>query len=252
ALVHPALARGGVRRVLVLGGGDGLALREVLKHGTVEHVDLVDLDPMMTTLFGEHPTLRQLHGDALRDPRVTVHNADAMEWLIAQRRAGAEPYDAAIVDLPDPNNFSLGKLYSRSFYRLLATHLRPDAIGVVQATSPYLAPRSFWCIVRTLDDAGLHPVPYHAHVPSFGDWGFVLIGNTSFEPPTRLEPGVPRRFLHDALLSSLFVFPADQTPPEVEVNHLNDQRLVHYYETDLHAPLGVFGPSHAALPAPET
>jgi spermidine synthase len=237
ALVHPAfaaLSEGSVgARVLVLGGGDGLALREVLKHD-VASVDLVDLDPGMTELFAAHPVLAELNANAFADPRVSVHNADAMEWL--GERAEAEPYDVAIVDLPDPNDFSLGKLYTRAFYRLLAARMHPDGAIVVQSTSPYLAPRAYWCIVRTLDAAGLATHPYHAYVPSFGDWGFVLATPTPRPSPTQLVPGIERRFLNDALLPGLFVFPTDQAPPEVEVNQLNDQLLVHYYEGDLEQP----------------
>ena len=245
ALVHPVLAASvqarpevpDGRRVLVLGGGDGLALREILAHDDVGRVDLVDLDPAMTELFSSHPMLVSLNGGAFEDPRVHVHNADAMEWLLQHRREDGDKFDVAIVDLPDPNNFSLGKLYSRSFYRLLGTRLR--GVGVVQSTSPYLAPRSFWCIVATLESAGLNPRPYHAHVPSFGDWGFVLIAKTAHHPPLHLVPGPKRRFLSDELMSTLFVFPADQTrPDDVEINRLNDQMLVRYYEQDLAAPMG--------------
>ncbi|MCX4243581.1 spermidine synthase [Paraliomyxa miuraensis] len=261
ALVHPAMAasaasrpvvgvaagvavgpgiegEGPGRRVLVLGGGDGLAVRELLAHDDVASVDLVDLDPVMTELFSTHPMLVDLNRASLSDPRVRVHNRDAMEWLVEHERASEPPFDVVVVDLPDPNNFSLGKLYSESFYRLLLRRLRPDGVGVVQATSPYLAPRSFWCIVATLRAAELHPLPYHAHVPSFGDWGFVLISPLPREAPQALRPGVEMRFLDDATLRTLFVFPADQQPPEVEVNRLNDQMLVHYYEADLVDPLG--------------
>ncbi|MEX1365772.1 MAG: polyamine aminopropyltransferase, partial [Nannocystaceae bacterium] len=247
ALVHPAMAAAAQarpepgdagRRVLVLGGGDGLALRELLRHDDIGSIDLVDLDPAMTELFSTHPVLTGLNGGSLTDPRVSVHNRDAMEWLAEHERADKPRFDVAIVDLPDPNNFSLGKLYTRSFYRLLARRLRPDGVGVVQATSPYLAPRSFWCIVATLDAAGLQPRPYHAHVPSFGDWGFVLVSPVDRPPPLRLREGVEYRFLDDATLSTLFVFPADQAPPPVEINRLNDQLLVHYYESDLVDPLG--------------
>ncbi|MBX7084317.1 MAG: polyamine aminopropyltransferase [Nannocystaceae bacterium] len=239
ALVHPVLALAPARerlRVLVLGGGDGLALREILADERVAAVQLVDLDPAMTELFAHHPVLTALNRHAFDDARVTVANADAMHWLGERRRNGEEPFDVAIVDLPDPNDFSLGKLYTHSFYRLLASQLTPDGVMVVQATSPYLAPQAFWCIVRTLEAAGLSALPYHAHVPSFGDWGYVLASTQAIAPPRRLQPGVPRRFLDDASLPGLFVFPADQQPPPVGVNHLNDQLLVHYYEADLQSP----------------
>jgi spermidine synthase len=243
--VHPALAvatraRPQVpegRRVLVLGGGDGLAVREILRHPDIAHVDLVDLDPAMTELFATHAVLSGLNEGALTDARVHVHNRDALDFVVEHERAGHPPYDVVVVDLPDPNNFSLGKLYSASFYARLRTRIRADGAAVVQATSPYLAPRSFWCIVRTLESVGLAALPYHAHVPSFGDWGFVLVGHAPRPVPTQLVPDVPRKFLDNAMLPTLFVFPQDQQPPEVDINRLNDQLLVHYYEQDLADPL---------------
>ena len=239
ALVHPAMseAPAAATRALVLGGGDGLAVRELLKYPALAHVDLVDLDPGMTDLFRRDAMLRGLNKDSLSDPRVAIHNADAMRWLEDHLRGGGPRFDLILVDLPDPNNFSLGKLYSHPFYRLLAHALAPDGVGVIQATSPYLAPRSFWCIVATLAAADLHPRPYHAHVPSFGDWGFVLVSHATRPIPQRLA-AAPLHYLSDDLLPSLFVFPQDQQPPEVEINRLSDQLLVHYYEQDLRGPGG--------------
>jgi len=239
ALVHPAMAEATAtaKRALVLGGGDGLATRELLKYPALERIDLVDLDPGMTDLFRRDPMLTRLNKDSLSDPRVTVHNTDAMRWLEDHVRGGGDPFDLVLVDLPDPNNFSLGKLYSHPFYRLLRRALSPSGVGVVQSTSPYLAPRSYWCIVNTLAAADLHPRPYHAHVPSFGDWGFVLISHQPRKPPTRLA-SVKLQYLTDDLLPGLFVFPADQRPADVEINRLSDQLLVHYYEEDLRAPTG--------------
>src|SRR5262249_49060246 len=148
ALVHPAMTLAGQpRRVLILGGGDGLALREVLKHPSVVAVTLVDIDPEMTRLSEHVPPLAQLNGQAFADPRVTVVNEDAMIWL-------EEPgprFDVAIIDFPDPNNFALGKLYTTRFYRLLRGRLQQDGAISVQSTSPLFARRSFWCIVRTLE-----------------------------------------------------------------------------------------------------
>jgi spermidine synthase len=244
ALVHPGLAvvlreRSGDApplRALVLGGGDGLALRELLKHPQVGRVDLVDLDPAMTRLFSRHELLAALNDGAFADPRVHVHNDDAMEWLLTARRDAQMPYDVAVVDLPDPNNFSLGKLYTRTFYRLLAGAVTDDAVITVQATSPYLAPRSFWCIAQTIERAGLHIHPFHANVPSFGEWGFVMATKRPMALPTSLPDGIERRFLADEMLASLFSFPADLAAVDVEINRLDDQMLVRYYEQDLESP----------------
>ena len=227
ALVHPALAaRPSARRVLILGGGDGLAAREVLKYPGVERVTLVDLDPEMTALFASHPLLAALNQGSLRNPRLRIENADAFLWLEANR----EPYDVAIVDLPDPTNYSLGKLYTTAFYRLLARQVNAGGLAVVQSTSPMFARQSYWCIVETLKLAGWQTYPYHAYVPAFGEWGFILAGRHGYEPPTALPTGL--RFLTLQQLPALFEFPLDMRAVPAEPNRLNDQVLVRYYERE--------------------
>lgn len=227
ALVHPGLAAlPGARRVLVLGGGDGLAVREVLRYPGVREVVLVDLDPEMTRLFSTHRSLTALNQGALNSPRVRVVNADAFQWIARS----AEVFDFVVVDLPDPSNYAVGKLYTTTFYRMLARHVSRDGLVVVQSTSPLFARTAYWSIVRTLDEAGLRTWPYHLYVPSFGEWGFVLAGRAEYSPPTRLPPGL--RFLTPAGVPQLFHFPADMLPVEAEPNRLNDQVLVRYYGRD--------------------
>lgn len=228
ALVHPALSlRPGARRVLVLGGGDGLAMRELLRYPSIEHVTLVDLDPAMTDMARTHPLMRSLNEGALDSPKVEVINDDAYVWLNEPRG----PFDAVIVDFPDPNNLSLGKLYTTHFYRQLRLSLTPGAPVAVQSTSPLMSRASFWCIVRTMEEAGFEVRPYHAFVPSFGEWGYALALDRPFEIPDRLfVEGL--RYLSDENLSSLFVFAPDMDALPVETNHLNNQSLVQYYEAD--------------------
>jgi spermidine synthase len=229
ALVHPAMEAAARRaEVLVLGGGDGLAVREILRHPEVERVTLVDLDPAMTSLAVNVPLVRELNRGSLLDPRVRVVNQDALAWL-ADLPAGAA-FDVAIVDFPDPNNFSLGKLYTTRFYRLLRAHLAPGGAAAVQATSPLLARTSFWCIATTLEAAGFAVRPYHAAVPSFGEWGFLLARREPFEPPAAVPPGL--RFLSPAVLPGLFAFGPDLARVPAEVNRLDNQILVQYYEAE--------------------
>jgi spermidine synthase len=227
ALVHPAMSLAGrPKRVLVLGGGDGLALREILKIPSVEAVTLVDLDPDMTGLSERFKPLGELNGHAFADRRVQVINQDAMIWL-----DGPGPtYDVAIVDFPDPNSFAVGKLYTTRFYRLLRQRLTPEGVVSVQCTSPLFARRSYWCIVRTLEAAGFSVRPYHAAVPSFGVWGFALARRSPFDLPTGVPPGL--KFLTAETLSGLFALPADMGPLEVEVNRLDNQSLVRYHDMD--------------------
>jgi len=230
ALVHPGLAAlPGARSVLVLGGGDGLAVREILKYPTVQRITLVDLDPEMTRLFSTHPLLTTLNERSLTSPRVRVVNADAFVWL----DSNADPFDFIVVDFPDPNNYGVGKLYTTAFYRLLTKHLSRGGLAVVQSTSPLFARRSFWSIAETLRAAGLATRPYHVYVPSFGEWGFVLAGGegmASYEPPSVLPDRL--RYLTAREVATMFDFPRDMQPVAVQANHLNDQVLVRYYEQE--------------------
>jgi spermidine synthase len=232
ALVHPAFAafEGEPRRVLVLGGGDGLALREVLKYKSVEAVQLVDLDPMMTGLSRALPALAELNHHSLDDPRVTVANADAFVWL---DNSDIAPFDIAIVDFPDPNNFALGKLYSTRFYNQLKQKLTPDAAVVIQCTSPLIARNSYWSIVKTLQAVGFNVKPYQTTVPSFGVWGYALAKQQPFDIPQQ-PPNVELKFLNTSSFASMFEFPTDMALPdeEIEVNRLDNQALVRYYETE--------------------
>ena len=181
----------------------------------------------MTALSRRFPPLSELNGRALEDPRVKVVNKDAMIWL----EEPSEPFDAAVIDFPDPNTFALGKLYTTRFYRLLQQRLAPGAAVAVQCTSPLFARASFWCIVRTMEAAGLHVRPYQTAVPSFGVWGFALArASAPFEPPSRTPPGL--RFLDAEAMRAMFTLPADLGPLPVEVNRLDNQTLVRYYETE--------------------
>ena len=227
ALVHPGLSTlPAARRVLVLGGGDGLAVREILKYPQIESVTLVDLDPAMTRLFASAPPLRKLNEDALRSSKVSVVNADALQWL----EDNDDLFDFVVVDFPDPSNFAIGKLYSASFYRLLEKHLTANALAVIQSTSPLYARQSFWCVVTTLESVGLLVTPYHALVPSFGEWGFVLAGRHAYRPPPAYA--VATRFLTADTTPALFLFPKDMARVETEVNRLNSQVLVRYFEQE--------------------
>ena len=227
ALVHPALlVANQPRRVLILGGGDGLALREVLRYESVQQVTLVDLDPGMTQLSQAFPLLAELNAQSFDDPRVQVVNQDAMVWLDQP----LEPFDAAIIDFPDPNHFALGKLYTTRFYHLLAGRLTPTASIGIQCTSPLFARQSYWCIIRTMEASGFSVSPYHISVPSFGEWGFALASRRPFTLPTQTPPDL--RFLNDETLPSMFVFSRDLAPVSVEINRLDNQALVHYYEME--------------------
>jgi spermidine synthase len=220
ALVHPALARvAAPRNVLILGGGDGLAAREVLRHPGVRRVTLVDLDPAMTRLFSQSTMLTALNRGALTDPRVRVINADGFRWA----REATGRYDAIVVDLPDPVDFSIGKLYTDAFYRQVRRLLAPGGVAVVQSTSPLVAPNAFWTVATTLESVGLTIRPYHAYVPSFGEWGFILAADGPIPEAAAVPPG---RFLTPEIAPRLFDFPPDMARRPAPVNRLDNQALV--------------------------
>ncbi|MFO0548622.1 MAG: polyamine aminopropyltransferase [Polyangiaceae bacterium] len=232
ALVHPPVAAFGapLHRVLVLGGGDGLAVRELLRYPSIERIDLVDLDSAVTDFFRTHELGVKLNSGSLNDARVHVRNEDAFRFL---DETDELPYDLAIVDFPDPSNYSVGKLYTDTFYRLLRDRIGARGVIVVQATSPGYARQTYWSVVRTVEAGGFKVLPYHAYVPSFGDWGFVLGGGPELEVPTQVATDTSAlRFLDDETMASLFRFPKDLARVEAPINRLNDQRIVPIYTTE--------------------
>ena len=230
ALVHPAMsafaAAGTPRKVAVLGGGDGMAVREILKYPDVESITLVELDPAMTRLFSTHPTLVGLNGGSLHSPKLKIINTDAFKWL----EETSESFDVIVVDFPDPTNFSIGKLYTTSFYSLLDRRLSASGYAVIQTTSPLVARQSFWTVVSTIEATGLRTAPYHAHVPSFGEWGFVIASRRPYVLPKQLPTGL--RFLSPQTLPLLFDFPLDMDRVPTGVNRLSNQLLVTTYEQE--------------------
>ncbi|MES2187239.1 MAG: polyamine aminopropyltransferase [Pseudomonadota bacterium] len=224
ALVHPAMAaQGAPKRIAVLGGGDGMAVREILKYPSVESITLVELDANMTRLFTHDASLVKLNGGSLSSPKVHIVNTDAFAWL----QAGGDTFDVIVVDFPDPTNFAIGKLYTESFYGLLAQRLSASGYAVIQTTSPLVARQSFWTVVQTVESTGLTATPYHAHVPSFGEWGYVLASRRPWRLPTGLPAGL--RFLDAQDLPLMFNFPLDMARVPAEVNRLSNQVLVQTY-----------------------
>jgi spermidine synthase len=227
ALVHPAMAaHGAPKKVAVLGGGDGMAVREILKYPSVDSVTLVELDPEMTRLFSTQPALTRLNNGSLLSPKVHVVNTDAFRWL----DSGTDTFDVIVVDFPDPTNFSIGKLYTNSFYALLDKRLAASGYAVIQTTSPLIARQSFWTVVATVESVGLNTWPYHVHVPSFGEWGYVLASHRPYRMPQSLPAGM--RFLDVPSLPLLFDFPLDMARVPAEVNRLSNQVLVTTYEQE--------------------
>jgi len=214
------------RRVLVLGGGDGLVAREVLKYERVERMTVVDLDPKMFEIARTYPALTRLNDRSLHSPRVRTVAKDAFVFLEETDRT----YDLIIADLPDPKNASLARLYSRTFYGLVRSHLAPGGVFVTQATSPYFARDAFWTIRETIRAADFgHTYPFHVNVPSFGEWGFVLAAERPLNP-TAAAPPVETRFLNSRIVPALFRFPKDlQAPGNLRASTLDQPRVLDAY-----------------------
>ncbi len=239
-LVHPAMALLREKRnVLILGGGDGMALREVLKYPQVKKVVLVDIDPEITRLAEEHPVLMKLNGESLRDSRVKVVNEDAYKYLSSKE----DFYNFILVDLPDPNAIELSMLYSVEFYRLAKRHLSPGGVLVTQATSPIYSKKAFLCIMKTMREADLTVLPYHNQIPTLGEWGWVLGVDSSYLSTKELKrisqnldfDFVPTRFINREAMISMVNFGKGITDSteEIEINSRFNPVLVRYYREGL-------------------
>jgi spermidine synthase len=210
-------------KVLVLGGGDGLAVREILRYPTVESITLVDLDPAITSLAQNNPHLLTLNKASLLDQRVSIIHQDAMRYLLDTTQL----FDQIIIDLPDPNNVSLARLYSHEFYGLVKRHLNPTGIMTTQATSPFFAPLSYWSISKTIRSASYQDVrPYHANVPSFGEWGFVMAGNMPFKKG-KLKKDL--RYLDNNTMSAAFKFSPDLIRHVTKTSTLDSPVVLQHY-----------------------
>jgi spermidine synthase len=228
SLVYPALG-GGARSVLVLGGGDGLVARELLRQPAIGRIVQVELDPAVIDLA--RTTMRDANGGSLDNPRVKLVIDDAMTWLrgpdVGRLGGRSGLFDTIIVDLPDPDTPVLGRLYSAEFYALAARALAPGGLMVVQAGSPFSTATAFWRTVSTIRAAGYAVTPYHVHVPTFGDWGFALAQRGDAAPAPRVPADAPPlRFLNQRVLDAATVFPGDIGPRSLEPSTLDNPRVV--------------------------
>ncbi len=223
-LVHlPAAFSHKVERVLVVGGGDGLAVREALRYQSIAEVTVVDLDPAVTSLALKQPHIVALNEAALADSRVTVVNADAWKWL-AQ---GGDLYDLIIIDLPDPESEDVAKLYSVAFYQRIARRLAIGGVMITQATSPWYARRAFWSIGTTLEAVFDNVRPATAYIPSFGLWGFFIASRHSLD--TTVNQPHNGRFFNSGSINRVLLLPPDLPKLVVEVNRNQSLPVLEYY-----------------------
>jgi spermidine synthase len=254
-------------KALIIGGGDGLTARELLKSAGVATIDLVDYSAEVLEMAVKQ--LAHLNQMSLADGRVTTHNEDA--WLFVQRAIKQNVlYDLIVVDLTVARDPDGAKFHSVEWYRFLAALLTPQGVLASNCVSPTNTPRAFWSIFNSMQASGLVSLPYRVTIPSFRqlgygpDWGFILASKTAiaggeFDLSTAADDKSGRTILPDnTAVKTLFQFPAgfeklqsQSLPGEASSNNFlrylqNDEP---YATTDremwsaLEAPL-------AALPAP--
>ncbi len=212
-------------KVLVLGGGDGLVARELLKYPEIKEIVLVDLDPFITKLALNNELLKKLNNNSFNNPKVKIINTDAFKFL----ESNNDLFDVIIADLPDPNNTSIARIYSKEFYKLVNKKLSKTGIFVTQSTSPFFAPKAFWCINQTIQSSGFKNIyPYHVYIPSFGDWGFNLALN--WKPDlNNINLSKETKYLSNEIVKTLFVFPKDSKVKDIKPSSLNNPIVLDYY-----------------------
>ncbi|MCO7224604.1 polyamine aminopropyltransferase [Pleionea sp. CnH1-48] len=225
SLVHPLMSLPGNRsKVLVLGGGDGLAARELLKYDDIELIHLVDIDPEMTRVANELAVLAQMNGESLKSEKVTVFNEDAFTFI---NQPGVA-YDRVIIDMPDPHNEALNKLYSKEFYTMIKRRMDDKGYVVSQSSSPFFTRNTFWCIEETLDFVFDDTLSYHASIPSFGVWGFNLASMNGIIPDD-FSFEVATRYLDDSTMQAAMVFGKDVAEVASPVNTIMEPKLYQLY-----------------------
>jgi len=235
-LVHPAMALCKTpTNILILGGGDGCAAREILKYPEVKTITLVDLDPAMTNLAKTHPVLLQANDSSMFNPKLTIINKDGYHFLEDSRQF----FDLIIIDLPDPRNVELSRLYSQEFYTLCRRHLRPNGILITQAGSPYYAPESFRCVLKTIEAAGFSAIPLHNQILTMGEWGWVLAVNADVaeqQIKNALKNAdystIETRWLNNDALGLITSFGKNffiDTNDSIKINKIHDPVLYRYF-----------------------
>ena len=228
-LVHPAMSiEGDISNVLILGGGDGLPVREVIKYNNVKSIDLVDIDPVITNMGKNLPILKEINNNSMNDIRVNIINEDAFIYLNQK----GKKYDRVIIDLPDPHNEALSKLYSKEFYNIVKKRMNVGAILVTQSSSPFFVKRAFWSINKTLEHVFNNSTPYNISLPSFGIWGFNLVTFNNNIPENWIFE-VKTRSINNTSMKKSLIFEKDLLKVKVPINTIFQPKLYDLYATDM-------------------
>lgn len=234
-LVHPIMQLAKQKSdILILGGGDGCAVRELLKYPEVRHITMIDLDSVMTNLGQKHPILTRLNKNAMNDPRVEIINTDGFNYL----EKATNFYDIIIVDLPDPRSVELNRLYTEEFYTLCHRNLRPQGLMITQAGSPYYATKAFLCIDKTMEAAGFETAKLHNQVITLGEWGWVMGSKLQSDKPLKEDlqqlyfDDVETRWINHDAMQLMTSFGKDIYVPQsdsIAINKIQHPVLYRYY-----------------------
>ncbi|MBL4652004.1 MAG: polyamine aminopropyltransferase [Flavobacteriales bacterium] len=232
-LVHPVMHLSkDPRSVLILGAGDGCAIREVLKYKGVEQITLVDIDPEMTKIGMSNPIFTQLNDSAYYDPKVKVVNQDAFQYLMETDQF----FDVMILDFPDPKSIDINRVYTKEFYQLCNKKLRNNGVLVTQAVSPYYTTKAYRSIEKTVAAAGFNSLAIHNHVYSFGEWGWVIGSKTLTSDEIKAElqatsfDDIETQWMTPESIILMTSFGKDlQDADSVEVNTIQNPVLYRYY-----------------------
>ncbi len=240
-LVHPVMQLAQhPKEVLILGGGDGCAVRELLKYPSINRIDLVDLDPSMTQLGKSNPILVQINEGAMNSNKLHIYNEDAYLFLTEKERRF---YDVIIVDLPDPRSVELNRLYSHEFYSHCYRRLSSGGLLITQAGSPYFATKAYKCIEKTMASANLKTVAMHNQVLSMGEWGWIIGAKTNRATSDailkRLQSldfeGINTKWITKEAMLLLTSFGKDNffmkdNEDAIRINRIHDPVLYEYYQ----------------------
>ncbi|WP_024480109.1 polyamine aminopropyltransferase [Cellulophaga baltica] len=217
------------KTVLILGGGENLASREVLKHELVAAIDVVDIDSTMFHLAKTDPNFVKVNDGAAKNKRVHLIPEDAFTFL----HRIDKKYDIIIADLPDPTNEAIARLYSKQFFLLAKQKLNKNGLFVTQSGEIYFSNSVFSCINNTLTEVYKHVKPYHTYIPSFGDWGFIIASDIPIdEQDVKRDLPDNLKFLTENQFQMAFEFPKDIQIAETKINTLDSPIILNYFLDD--------------------
>jgi len=235
-------------KVLLIGGGDGLALREIFKWNDVKSVTMLDLDDKLINFFSKpvykgdkqiNKKFIELNNNSFADKRLHLMLGDAYNNIDKIK----DKFDVVIVDLPDPGNPNLNKLYSTSFYKKINRVMDIHGAMVIQSTSPYHAKNTFLSIRKTVESSKFPYVnQYHHNIPSFGEWGWTIATKDGIDPLYSVRHTFKNTdWLNKGVFKASFEFGKGFLSyyNSIKENHLDGYVIYDYYKNDWNKSFGI-------------